>query len=81
VIVRNLPPTISTSIDRIRSFRLSRTSYDAMTDTLTVEPEQARPTLDALLARIAAGVGPALGLNVKGPTTAGPAKARGGRQT
>jgi hypothetical protein len=56
-VLRNLPPTLSSTVDRIRSFRLSRTTYDADKNTLTVEPEAALPTLDFMLARGAAGVG------------------------
>jgi hypothetical protein len=56
VIIRNLAPTLSTSIDRIRVFRLSRASYDVDSDTLTIEPETPRPSLEALLAQLAAGV-------------------------
>lgn len=56
IIIRNLPPTLTASIDRIRSFRLARTEYDVMNKTITVEPESPLPTLDALLARVAAGV-------------------------
>jgi hypothetical protein len=56
VTIRNLPPTLSTAVDRIRTFRIVRTMYDAITDTITVEPESPLPTLDALLARIAAGL-------------------------
>jgi hypothetical protein len=51
VIIRNLPPTLSTTIDRIRVFRLSRAAYDFDTNTLALEPELPRPTLDALLAQ------------------------------
>jgi hypothetical protein len=56
--VRNLPPTLSTSIDRIRTFRLTRSSYHADDDTLAIEPDVPRPTLDALLARLAIGLKP-----------------------
>jgi hypothetical protein len=56
VIIRNLAPTLSTSIDRIRVFRLARAEYAFDTDTLSLEPETPLPKLDALLAKIAAGV-------------------------
>lgn len=56
VIIRNLAPTLSVAIDRIRVFRLSRATYDLESDTLALEPEAPRPTLEALLARVAAGV-------------------------
>lgn len=50
VIIRNLPPTLSTSIDRIRVFRLTRSEYHADDNTLTMEPEAPLPTLEAQLA-------------------------------
>lgn len=53
-VIRNLPPTLGTAIDRVRIFRVVRTTYDAMTDTLTLEPESPLPSLTALLARAAA---------------------------
>lgn len=54
VIIRNLPPTLSTAIDRVRVFRLSRAVYDGDTDTLSMEPESPLPSLDAILSRVAA---------------------------
>jgi hypothetical protein len=51
ITIRNLPPNLSGSVDRIRTFRITHTSYDAMTNTLTVEPELPRPTLEVMLAR------------------------------
>lgn len=48
---RNLPPTLSTDIDRIRSFRVSRKTYDIDADVLTCEPEDPPPYLDVLIAR------------------------------
>lgn len=56
ITVRNLPPTISTAIDRIRTFRLSETNYSADDDALTVTPETPLPALDVLVARRAAGL-------------------------
>ena len=50
IIIRNLPPAISSTIDRIRSFRISRTDYDVMADTLEVEPESPIPSLQSMLA-------------------------------
>lgn len=49
--IRNLPPNVSSDIDRIRVMRLSRTNYDAMREELTVEPEEALPLVDVLLAQ------------------------------
>lgn len=50
MIIRNLAPTLSTAIDRIRVFRLTRTEYHADDDTLTIEPESPLPSLSAMLA-------------------------------
>ena len=54
--IRNLPPNVSTSIDRIRTFRITHTSYDAFADTLDVEPEAAPRTLEVMLARRSEGL-------------------------
>lgn len=54
--IRNLPPNISTSVDRIRTFRITHTSYDAFADTLDVEPEAAPRTLEVMLARRGEGI-------------------------
>lgn len=51
VVMRNLPPTLSTAIDRIRTFRITRTELDLDANDLTVEPESPLPTLATLLAR------------------------------
>lgn len=56
ITIRNLPPNLSTSVDRIRTFRITHTSYDAIADTLQVEPELPPPTLEVMLARRAEGV-------------------------
>lgn len=50
MVIRNLPPTLSVAIDRIRIFRLTRAEYHFDDATLTIEPESPLPTLDALLA-------------------------------
>lgn len=50
MIVRNLPPTLSVSIDKIRVFRLTRAQYQPDTDALAIEPELPLPSLSALLA-------------------------------
>lgn len=50
ITIRNLPPTLSTEIDRIRTFRISRKSYNVDTDTLTPTPEYALPTLEIQIA-------------------------------
>lgn len=49
IIIRNLPPTLTTAIDRIRSFRLIRTKYDVMHNALEVEPEGFLPSLPSII--------------------------------
>lgn len=56
VTMRNLPPTLATDIDRIRTFRVAETEYDAATGQLTIAPEEPLPTLDVLVARREAGL-------------------------
>lgn len=51
ITIRNLAPTLSAEIDRLRTFRVSRTEYNAVTNVLTVNPEAPLPRLDVLLAR------------------------------
>jgi hypothetical protein len=51
VTMRNLPPTLSTSIDRIRSFTISETEYDAAANTIDITPEEPIPSLVTLVAR------------------------------
>lgn len=51
ITIRNLPPTIASDIDQIRTFRIARTTCDLMTRTLTVEPAVPLPTMAALIAR------------------------------
>jgi hypothetical protein len=58
LVIRNLPPTLSTTIDRIRSFRLTRAEYHTDDDTLAIEPDVPRPSLEVLLARLAIGLKP-----------------------
>lgn len=47
--IRNLPPTLSSEIDKIRTFRISRKSYDVDTDILTPTPEYPIPTLEIMV--------------------------------
>ncbi len=54
--IRNLPPTLSTAIDRIRTFRIIETEYDADRDQLALTPEQYLPTLETLILRSEAGI-------------------------
>lgn len=56
VTMRNLPPTLSTDIDRIRTFRVAETEYDAARGELSIAPEEPLPGLDVLVARREAGL-------------------------
>lgn len=56
ITIRNLPPTISTTIDRIRTFRISHTVYGLDTRSLEIELEVPPPRLATLLARRAEGI-------------------------
>lgn len=51
VALRNLSPAVSSAVDRIRSFLVDTTAYDAMARTIQVTPASPLPTLDVLLAR------------------------------
>lgn len=51
LVIRNLSPTLSTSVDRIRTMRIAATSYDVGGDTLDVTPESPTPSLESLLVR------------------------------
>lgn len=48
--IRNLPPTLSTTVDQIRSFVIARVEYHIYDDTISVEPLDPLPTLEAALA-------------------------------
>lgn len=48
--IRNLPPTLSTTVDQIRSFVIARVEYHLDDDTIAVEPMDPLPTLEAALA-------------------------------
>lgn len=50
ITIRNLPPTLSAEIDKIRTFRMSRKSYNVDTDILTPTPEYGLPTLELQIA-------------------------------
>lgn len=47
--IRNLPPALSVNVDRVRTFRVTETRYDADTNTLEVTPELPKLTLDVML--------------------------------
>lgn len=54
--MRNLPPSVSAAVDRIRTFVISETAYDALDDSISITPEAATPSLDRLIARREAGL-------------------------
>ena len=56
LVLRNLPPTGSAVVDKIRSFVLARTSYDVDTDTLIPTPEMSIPSLEFLVAQNSAEI-------------------------
>ena len=49
ITIRNLPPSSSTVIDRIRTFTILETNYDVDADIIEVIPEAPLPTMDSLL--------------------------------
>jgi hypothetical protein len=49
--IRNIPPSLGSGVDKLRTFRISRTQYDAETDTLMVTPEFDAPSLEAMVAQ------------------------------
>lgn len=51
VVMRNLPTTLSASIDKIRTFRVKETSYSVSNDELSLTPETPTPSLDFYIAR------------------------------
>jgi hypothetical protein len=51
ITIRNLPPVLSTDIDRIRSFVVGETEYDALENRIDVTPQDPVPTLVTLVAR------------------------------
>lgn len=56
VTIRNLPPTLSTDIDQIRTFRIGETSYNADSGMMDIAPDDPTPTLVTLVARQGAGI-------------------------
>ncbi len=56
ITIRNLPPNVSTTIDRVRTFRISHTICDLTARTLEIELEAPPPRLATLLARRAEGI-------------------------
>lgn len=55
--VRNVNPTSSADIDRVRTFVLSEMEFDADTGLATLTPEDPVPSLDVITARYSAGMG------------------------
>jgi hypothetical protein len=51
VTMRNLPPTLSTGLDRIRTFMVGETDYDAATGSIDIAPDDPIPTLVTLVAQ------------------------------
>lgn len=51
VTMRNLAPTLSTAVDRIRTFVVGETEYNAATDEIVIAPEEPTPSLEILVAR------------------------------
>lgn len=49
ITIRNLPPFIAIAVNRIRTFRILQTSYDAIADKLKVTPESPLATLEEQL--------------------------------
>jgi hypothetical protein len=49
--IRNLPPTLGSEVDRVRTFLLEENGYDVMEDVLTPVPEEPPASLEFLVAR------------------------------
>lgn len=56
ITIRNLPPQLNATLDRVRTFTLSETRYSTDDDRLEVTPESPLPKLEVLLARKEAGL-------------------------
>lgn len=56
VTIRNLSPSLSATVDRIRSFVVAETNYNAATGEMDVTPEEPIPSLERLVARREAGL-------------------------
>lgn len=54
--VRGIPSAFGTGVDRLRTFRITRTEYDVDNNVMSFEPEEPLPTLEVLLAQQAAGL-------------------------
>lgn len=49
IVVRSLPPALSSTIDRVRSFVVAQTQYTVDADELRLTPESPLPALESLL--------------------------------
>lgn len=56
ITIRNLPPTVSADVDRLRTFVLSELEFDADTGIAKLVPEDPTPSLDVITARYAANM-------------------------
>ncbi len=56
ITIRNLPPTLSTDIDNIRTFIIGEVEIDMAAQTAVVTPRQPVPSLETLIARREAGL-------------------------
>lgn len=50
-ILRNLAPSLSVDVDKIRVIRIGRAVWDLIANTLSIEPQVPLPTLETMLAR------------------------------
>lgn len=53
--IQNIPPELSASVDKVRTFRIGGTSYNCDDDSIQADPEATLKLLEFLLARRAAG--------------------------
>ena len=51
VFIRNLPPTLDSAVDSVRSFVVGSTTYDVDNNEISIEPEVPTPTLVTLIAK------------------------------
>lgn len=51
IVVRSISPALNAAADRVRSFIVNRTNYNAIDDSIEITPESPLPSLDRLLAR------------------------------
>jgi PKD repeat protein len=51
ITLRNLPPTLLTRIDNVRTFRIGATTFDAISNQIEAEPEDPLPNLAVFVGR------------------------------